>query len=146
MRSTSPASAPLVPTLADLFNKRVRHAITTLQAGDAIHLTAPVLGFAKGRKLFLCGYCTEYDTQGQPYAVTAYVRPDSLDAHAVSYSQRQAGRYPTHNQQEQWFGTVLMYLVEIDLTDYADCLRLERANERLLPLLPAAVLATRQAA
>jgi hypothetical protein len=33
-----------------------------------------------------------------------------------------------------------MYLTEIDLTDYADCLRLERLSERVLPLLPAAVI------
>jgi hypothetical protein len=132
-------SAPLVPTLADLFNKRVRHAITDLKAGDSLHLTAPVHCFPRGRKLAIYGYCTQFDTQGQAYAVTAYVRPDDLDHYTVAYAEREAGRYPIDSQREQWFGSVLMYLVEIDLTDYADCLRLERLSERVTPLLPAAI-------
>jgi hypothetical protein len=146
MRSAAITSAPLVPTLADLFNKRVRHAITALQAGDSLHLTAPVHGFARGRKLGIYGYCVQYDTQGQPYAVVAYVRPDELSRYAVAYAEREAGRYPTDSQREQWFSSVLMYLVEIDLTDYADCLRLERLSERVTPLLPVALTSYSQAA
>jgi hypothetical protein len=139
MRPVTP-SASLVPTLIDLFNKRVRHLATDLQPGDALHLMAPLLGFKKGRKVSIYGYCVEYDTQGQAFSVTAYVRPDGLGDHTLAYAERQAGRYPTANQKEQWFGSVLMYLTEIDLTDYADCLRLERLSERVLPLLPAAVI------
>jgi hypothetical protein len=146
MRSAAITSAPLVPTLADLFNKRVRHAITDLLPGDALHFTAPVLGFPKGRKVFIHGYCTQYDTQGHAYAVTAYVRPLAIGEHTLAYAEREACRYPTDNQQEQWFGSVLMYLTEIDLTDYADCLRLERLNERLVPLVPAALTSYTQAA
>lgn len=138
MRSTSITSAPLVPTLADLFNKRVRHAITDLQPGDSLHATAPLLGFPRGRKIDVYGYCTQYDAQGQAYAVTAYVRPFEIGQHTVAYTEREAGRYPTGNQREQWFGSVLMYLTEIDLTEYADCLRLERLSKRVMPLLPAA--------
>jgi hypothetical protein len=67
-------------------------------------------------------------------------------AHAVAYTEREARRYATANQREQWFGSVLMYLTEIDLTDYADCLRLERLSERVTPLLPAAITLYRQAA
>jgi hypothetical protein len=38
-------------------------------------------------------------------------------------------------------------LTEVDLTDYADCLRLERLSVRVLPLLPTDILlAYRQAA
>lgn len=135
----APVSTPaaLVPTLADLFNKRVRHAITDLRAGDSLHTTAPMLGFPRGRKVDVYGYCTQYDTDGRPYAVTAYVRPFALGQHTVAYGQREASRYPAHHQTEQWFGSVLMYLTEIDLTEYADCLRLERLSERLTPLLPA---------
>lgn len=135
MRPTATTPATLVPTLTDLFNKRVKHLATDLQPGDNLHLTAAVLGFPKGRKIPVHGYCVQYDAQGQPYAVTAYVRPDVLNKHTVSYTEREASRYATANQREQWFGSVLMYLTEIDLTDYADCLRLERLSERVLPLL-----------
>lgn len=125
------ATLSLLPTLPDLFNKRVRHPLTTLQPGDSLHLTAAVCGFPKGRKVSIYGFCVQFDTQGDAIGVTAYVRPDSLSEHAVAYSERDAQRYPTANQREQWFGSVLMYLTEIDLTDYADCLRLERLNERV---------------
>jgi hypothetical protein len=143
MQLSATTPAPLVPTLADVFNKRVRHAATDLQGGDQLHFTAPVLGFPKGGVQAIYGYCVYTDEQGQPYAVTAYVRGG---AHAVAYTEREARRYATANQREQWFGSVLMYLTEIDLTDYADCLRLERLSERVTPLLPAAITLYRQAA
>jgi hypothetical protein len=139
MQSSAPTPATLVPTLTDLFNKRVKHPATALQPGDSLHLTAPILGFPKGRKVAIYGYCVQFDTQGFAYSAVAYVRPDGLNDHAVAYSEREAGRYPTDAQREQWFGSVLMYLTEIDLTDYADCLRLERLSERVTPLLPAAI-------
>jgi hypothetical protein len=135
MQSTATVPAPLVPTLADVLNKRVRHAVTDLQGGDQLHFTAPVLGFPKGGVAGIYGYCVYTDDQGQAYAVTAYVRGGM---YAVAYTDREARRYPTANQREQWFGSVLMYLTEIDLTDYADCLRLERLSERVTPMLAAA--------
>jgi hypothetical protein len=91
--------------------------------------------------------CVDYDTQGELFAAVAYVRPDGLNEYAVAYSDREAGRFPsTGSQREQWFGAVLMYQVEIDLAEYADCLRLERLSERVAPLLPADVVAYRLAA
>ncbi|TVT43091.1 hypothetical protein FNT36_03090 [Hymenobacter setariae] len=143
MQSPATTIAALVPTLTDVFNKRVKHNATTLQGGDQLHFTAPVLGFPKGGVQAIYGYCVYTDEQGQAYAVTAYVRGGQ---HAVAYTDREARRYPTANQREQWFGSVLMYLTEIDLTDYADCLRLERLSERVTPLLPAATITYRQAA
>jgi hypothetical protein len=143
MQSTAITTASLVPTLADIVNKRVRHNATDLQGGDQLHFTAPVLGFPKGGVAGIYGYCVYTDDQGQPYAVTAYVRGG---AHAVAYTEREARRYPTANQREQWFGSVLMYLTEIDLTDYADCLRLERLSERLTPMLAATAINYRQVA
>lgn len=134
MRSAATTTAPLVPALTDLFNKRVRHLATDLQPGDQLHFTAPILGFARGTVHALYGYCVHFDAQGQPYAVTGYINGGPQ---AVPYTEREARRYPTAGQHEQWFGSVLMYLTEIDLTDYADCLRLERLSTRVLPLLPA---------
>ncbi len=141
MRPTAPTPAPLVPTLADVVNKRLRHPATDLQAGDQLHFTAPVLGFPRGTSRAIYGYCVYTDDQGQAYAVRAYVRPTNLGDFVVAFTERDARRYPTANQQERWFGEYLMYLTEIDLTDYADCLRLERLSERVTPLLPAATTA-----
>jgi hypothetical protein len=144
MAPIAPALASLVPTLPDVVNRRRKHVITDLQGGDQLHFTAAILGFPKGSVQGIYGYCTYTDEQGQVYAVTAYVRGGT---HAVAYTEREARRYPTANQHEQWFGAVLMYLTEIDLTDYADCLRLERLSERVQPLLAAETLpAYRQAA
>jgi len=130
---TTPAT--LVPTLPDFINRRRKHVVTDLQPGDQLHLTAAILGFPKGMTRPIFGYCVHTDAQGQPYAVRAYVQPLERNHHAVAYTERDAGRYPTPGQQERWFGAVLLYLTEIDLTDYADCLRLERLSERVLPLL-----------
>jgi len=127
----------LVPTLPDLFNKRRRHNATELQGGDQLHATSSLLGFKRGAVLPIYGYCVLTDERGQVYSVRAYVRPVSMD-HAVAFDSREAVRYPSNGlgtQQEYWFGAYLMYLTEIDLTDYADCLRLERLSARVLPLL-----------
>jgi hypothetical protein len=136
MRATATTPAPLVPMLTDVVNKRHKHLATDLQPGDQLHFTAPILGFARGTVHALYGYCVHFDTHGSAYAVTGYINGGP---HAVPYTEREARRYPTANQHEQWFGSVLMYMTEIDLTDYADCLRLERLSERVLPLLPADV-------
>jgi hypothetical protein len=136
-----------VPTLADAVNKRIRHNPADLQPGDQLHLTAPILGFARGRSLGIYGYVLHTDEQGQVYLVRAYVRPDGYSDFVVPFSERDARKFPAANQREVWFGERLMYLTEICLTDYADCLRLERLSERVVPLLPAAVLTDyRQAA
>jgi hypothetical protein len=130
---TTPAS--LIPTLPDVLTRRRQHAVTDLQPGDQLHLTAAILGFARGRVLPIYGYCVHTDEQGQPFLVRAYVRADEARGHAVPFHQRDARLHPTTGQRERWFGAVLMYMVEIDLTDYADCLRLERLSQRVLPLL-----------
>ena len=135
MSSLSTATAALVPTLPDIVNRRRKHSVTDLQPGDQLHTTAPILGFARGRVLPIYGYCVHTDDNGQDYAVRAYVRADEARGHAVGFSQRDARLRPTTGQREVWFGSVLMYMVEVDLTDYADCLRLERLSERVLPLL-----------
>ncbi|MGI4862397.1 MAG: hypothetical protein ACRYFZ_00625 [Janthinobacterium lividum] len=141
------ATTSLLPTLPDLFNKRVRHLITDLQAGDNLHPTSKLLGFPKGYTLPIYGYCALYDADGQPYQVRAYVRPLSFEQKGVvASSEREAVRFRFDNQREVWFGERLMYLLEIDLTDHADCLRLERLPERVLALLPGTSTYYRQAA
>lgn len=132
MTTLASKPSPLVPTLPDAVNKRLRHPVTDLRGGDQLFLTAKVLGFAKGSKLAIYGFCILRDADGTPYQVRAYVRGG---ANCVSYAQREAKRYRFENQEEKWFGSFLMYLTEIDLTDYADCLRLKRQPEPLVRLL-----------
>ena len=126
--------APLVPMLPDVRDRRLAHPITTLSGGDQLHCVHKLLGFPKGSVLPIYGYCALFDDDGNPYAVTAYVRPLHLEQ-AVAFAEREAVRFRFDNQREQWFGAVLMYLVPIDLTDYADCLRLEKAPGPLVGLL-----------
>lgn len=132
MTTLASKPCPLVPTLPDVANKRMRHPITDLRGGDQLHLTAKVLGFAKGSVLGIYGYCILRDADGTPYQVRAYVRGGT---HCVAYSAREAVRFRFEDQKERWFGSVLLYLTEIDLTDYADCLKLERQPEPLVRLL-----------
>lgn len=126
----------LIPTLRDAFNRRIQHPITALDGGDQLHLTSRLLGFPKGAVLPIYGYCALFDEDGRPYSVRAYVRPTAAAAAGmVAYSEREAVRFRFDTQQERWFGAVLMHLVEIDLTDFADVLRLEHQPEHLAELL-----------
>lgn len=134
---STPAAKPLIPTLPDAFNKRIQHAITALDGGDQLHLTSKLLGFPKGAVLPIYGYCALFDDNGQPYSVRAYVRGTGAAGQPmVTYSQREAVRFRFDTQQERWFGNeLLMYLVEIDLTDFADCLKLEHQPAHVAELL-----------
>lgn len=137
-----PAAKLLTPTLPDALNKGIDHDVADLQGGDQLHLKARLLGFPKGAVLPIYGYCTLYDENGSPYCITAYVRPTGASGQpVVAYTERDANRYRFDNQQERWFGAVLMYLVPVDLTDYADVLKLERQPAHVAELLrPAATV------
>lgn len=131
---STPAAKPL--TLPDVLNKSVTHPVAALLPGDQLHLKAKALGFPKGAVLPVYGYCALFDDAGQAYCVTAYVRPTGGEGQQlVAYRDREAVRYHFEGQKEQWFGAVLMYLVPVDLTDYADVLKLERQPAPLAQLL-----------
>lgn len=139
-------SASLVPPLMDAVNKRILYPAITLCPGDKLHLLAPALGFSKGRTLDVYGYCLDADEQGRAYAVRAYVRPDKVTEFVVAFSERDATRYPADNQREVWFGHRLLWLVEVDLTDYGHALRLERATYTATTALPAPPIGFQQVA
>lgn len=101
-----------------------------LREGDLLHLLAPVAGRPKGTVLPVLGYCLCVDAQGQPYALRAYV--PICPAYATTYAGREAARFPEPGQQERWLGGVQMRFSEIDLTDHAHELRLERRREGLV--------------
>ncbi|MBF9140809.1 hypothetical protein [Hymenobacter properus] len=134
---STPAAKPLtVPPLPDAVARHLSHDVTALRGGDQLHLRTAILGYAKGAVLPIYGYCCLRDEHGTPFCVTAYVRPNGAAGQpVVAYSERDAVRFRFEDQTECWFGAVLMYLVPVDLTDYADCLRLERQPATMARLL-----------
>ena len=144
---STPAAKPLTPTLPDVLDKSRSHSVAKLLPGDQLHLKAKALGFPKGAVLPIYGYCALFDDNGRAYCVTAYVRPTGGEGQQmVAYSERDAVRFRFDSQKEQWFGAVLMYLVPVDLTDYADVLKLERQPAPIAQLLAPDTTAYRIAA
>ena len=122
---------PLLPPLASaLKGEKPISLLDGFQPGDLLHLLAEVVGRPAGTVLPVLGYCLCVDAQGQPYALRAYV-PLS-PAFATTYAGREAARFPEPGQQERWLGGVQMYFTEVDMTDHAHELRLERRREALV--------------
>jgi hypothetical protein len=122
---------PLLPLLASALKGEKPILLTEgLLPGDLLHLKATVAGRPKGTVLPVLGYCLYFDAQGQPYALRAYVPlcPEG----ATTYAGREAARFPEPGQQERWLGGVQMYFTELDLTDHAHELALERRREGLV--------------
>jgi hypothetical protein len=129
---------PLIPLLASPKNKRARLNVAAgFQDTDMLHLIAPVLDFPKGTILPVLGYCIDEELDGTPYCVRAYV-----PGRGTTYAGRQASRFATALQKEKWFGGIRpLYFTEIDVTDHADALRLERVTEAVvIPMYNYAVL------
>jgi len=128
------SSNPLLPSLPDAQrprDKSANHNLSThpLRGGDQLHVKQALLGFPRGMVLPICGYRTLRDPDGTVYGVTAYVLPLADTPHAVAFTERDYKRFPSATQSERWFGTPPVCLVEIDLTDHEDDLRLERGPE-----------------
>lgn len=147
-KSTSPA--PLVPSLPahDDPTGRQRHLVTDLKDGDLIHFLADVFGadpdkplFRKGQIAHVLGFCRCDDLNGQPYQVRAY-----LPGFGTTWAAREARRYPTALQEEVLFSYPLT-LTELDLTDHAEALALERhEGAKVIAMYPKPAHMLRQAA
>jgi hypothetical protein len=122
---------PLLPLLVSALKGEKPVSLTQgLLPGDLVHLLGTLLGWPKGTILQALGYCLCFDAQGHPYALRIYV-PLS-PAHGTTYAAREAARFPEPGQQECWFAGVQMRFTEIDLTDHAHELALERRREGLV--------------
>lgn len=122
---------PLLPPLASALKGEPPIPLTEgLREGDLLHLLAEVAGRPQGTVLPVLGYCLCVDAQGQPHALRAYV--PVCPAFATTYAGREAARFPEPGQQERWLGGVQMRFSEIDLTDHAHELALERRREGLV--------------
>ncbi|MGI4867830.1 MAG: hypothetical protein ACRYFZ_28190 [Janthinobacterium lividum] len=122
---------PLLPPLVSALKGEKPIPLTEgLLEGDLLHLKAPVAGRPKGTVLPVLGYCLCVDAQGQPYALRAYV--PLCPEYATTYAGREAARFPEPGQRERWLGGIQLYFSEIDLTDHAHELALERRREALV--------------
>jgi hypothetical protein len=118
---------PLLPPLASaLKGEKPLSLFDGFREGDLLHLKAEVAGRPKGTVLPVLGYCLCIDAQGQPYALRAYVPL------CPEYAGREAARFPEPNQRERWLGGIQLYFSELDLTDHAHELALERRREGLV--------------
>lgn len=98
--------------------------------GDLLHLLAEVARRPAGTVLPILGQCQCFDAQGKPWRLLAYVPASPLDC--TTYAGRQASRFPEVGQVERWFAGVQMRFTEIDITDYADELAIERHQEGIV--------------
>ncbi|RZK44855.1 MAG: hypothetical protein EOO61_02290, partial [Hymenobacter sp.] len=122
---------PLLPPLRSALKGEKPILLTDgLLEGDLLHLKAPVAGRPTGTVLPVLGYCLCVDAQGQPYALRAYV--PLCPEYATTYAGREAARFPEPGQRERWLGSIQLYFSEIDLTDHAHELALERRREGLV--------------
>jgi hypothetical protein len=102
---------------------------------DLVHLLAEVAGRPAGTIWTPLGFCLCCDEAGQPYQLRLYV-PLS-PGHATTYAGREASRFPVPGQVERWFRGVHMRFTEVDVTDYADSLALERISGGIVvPMYP----------
>ena len=128
---TTPTTATLLPELPNIlasFQPIPTYSVATgFEIADALHLLSHLAGHRQGDVLEVLGYCLSFDEQGQPYALLAYVRPSATEC--VTFTERQAARFPEAGQQERWLSNERpLLLTEIDITDHADALALERST------------------
>ena len=123
MDKNTPLEIP--PLRSALQPKHLYSLATGFESGDRIHLLAAVGGHRAGDVLDVLGYCLSLDEHGNPYALRAYVRASTTSS--VGYGARQAVRFAEAGQQERWLSNVRpLRLTEIDITDHAEELALER--------------------
>jgi hypothetical protein len=128
-------SLPIPPLRSALAPKEF-FTLDSFRDGDLIHLLAEVARRPAGTVLPVLGQNACYDAQGNLWRLLAYV-PASPEE-CTTYAGRQASRFPEAGQLERWFGGVHMRFTEIDITDSAESLALERCTEAVvIPMYPA---------
>lgn len=131
-----------VPPLRSALAPKESYAVDTFLDGDMLHLLDELVHRPAGTVLPVLGQCQYFDAQRQLWRLLAYV-PASTEE-CTTYAGRQASRFPEAGQLERWFGGVHMVFTEIDITDSAEALALERRTEALvIPMYPARQQAAR---
>ncbi|NML67641.1 hypothetical protein HHL22_20765 [Hymenobacter sp. RP-2-7] len=128
----------LLPPLRGALNPKESHNLQDgFKEADLLHLLQPLAGRPAGTVLPVLGQLACFDARGQLWRLLAYV--PASPSECTTYAGRQARRFPEAGQVERWFaGIPLGYFTEIDLTDSAECLALERQTEAIVvPMYPA---------
>lgn len=99
-------------------------------ADDSLHLKAAVAGHTAGTVLPVLGYCLFADATGEAYSLLAYVKPSATSC--TAYAQREAARFAAPQQTERWLGSIHLFFAQVDITDHAEELLLERGTETLV--------------
>lgn len=128
--------ASLIPPLRSALAPKECFTLSTFRDGDLLHLLAEVARRPAGTVLPVLGQLCCFDEHGQLWRLVAYVPASPLEC--TTYAGRQARRFPEPGQLERWFGGVHLLFTEIDLTDSAEGLALERWSEApVIPMYPA---------
>ena len=137
----------LLPCLKGALNPKEPYSLTDgFRASDLLHVLAAGLPWPAGTVLPLLGQCLCRDAQGHTWRLLAYV--PAAPQECTTYHGRQARRFPEEGQLERWFAGIPMgYFTELDITDNADDLALERLTEAvIIPMYPKPAQMLRQAA
>jgi hypothetical protein len=119
----------LVPPLRSALEPKQEYDLTTgFKDGDLLHL----LDEPQHRTVLpVLGQCCCYDAAGNLWRLLAYVPASSHNC--TTYMGRQARRFPEAGQVERWFGGIpLGCFTEVDITDSAEALALERCTEAIV--------------
>jgi hypothetical protein len=121
-----PHKPALIPLLASPGHKKPSLSVAAgFTENDLLHLAAPVLDFPTGMVLPVL---IDEEVDGTPYCVRAYV-----PGRGTTFAGRQASRFRTALQREVWFGGIRpLFFTELDVTDHAEALRLERVVEAVV--------------
>jgi hypothetical protein len=120
---------PLIPALRSALPGQ-RTLTFDLSAGfeptDKLHiLHETIAGHLAGSVVPVLGQRLSRETPtSPPYALVAYV-PVSPTV-CIAYAERSAAHFEVDQHIERWFGGVQLYFAEIDITDHAESLALER--------------------
>jgi hypothetical protein len=121
----------LIPNLRSALEPKASFSLDEgFNPDDLIHLLDEVARRPAGTVLPVLGQLRCCDASGRPWRLVAYVPASPLDC--TTYAGRQASRFPEAHQEERWFAGVQMRFTEIDITDYAEGLALERTTEAIV--------------
>lgn len=121
----------LLPPLRSALEPKLTYDMATgFCEGDLLHLLSAVARRPAGTVLPVLGQCLCLDASGLAWRLLAYVPASPQDC--TTYAGRTASRFPEAGQQERWFAGVHLVFTEIDITDSAEALAVERHQQAIV--------------
>jgi hypothetical protein len=132
---------PLLPALRSALPDQPGQTFdlsTGFAPADKLHiLNEPIAGHLAGSIVPVLGQSLGHETPtSPPYALVAYV-PVSPTV-CIAYRDRSAAHFESDQLVERWFNGIQLYFAEIDITDHAENLALERLSAVAPAAAPAA--------